>query len=301
MRRRLILMLAAILLSACSPTPSVPPSGPVASGSSPLGTPAVDCLGGVSQPTCDEVLPVVLDAVAKSGWTPTNVWIGSGFFCPREDCLFDPDQNFPVAAAPSDGEWVASAEIAFAETDKHAALHVARVGAGLVPVLIGYRVPLPTWCSGDCPTAAVTDGPYRLELVLPHLDWKTDEAITGHGILGFDGGAPTTIYGSGGGVIAFAFDEIGGHNRHIDWVMTADCGPHALDPATPISVSLFKGGGFSDSDPDAAFMRSFLADPQIHLPAGTWDITATAIFNDTVGCVGLHEMKVTQRITVTDR
>ena len=109
------------------------------------------CLGGVDQATCDESEKVALEAVAGTGWTPTQVWINSGFFCPVEDCLFDPAQNFPYPQPPDGGTWVANVEIAFAGTDKHAGLHIAQVGSGLVPVLIGYRAPLPGWCSGNCP------------------------------------------------------------------------------------------------------------------------------------------------------
>jgi hypothetical protein len=112
---------------------------------------ASQCLGGVGQVTCDAAERVALAAVAGTGWTPTHVWVNSGFFCPSERCLFDPDQNFPYPQPPDGGTWVASVELAFAGTDKHAGLHIAQVGLGLVPVLIGYRTPLPGWCSGNCP------------------------------------------------------------------------------------------------------------------------------------------------------
>jgi len=52
---------------------------------------------------------------------------------------------------PDNGKWVANVEIAFAETDAHAGLMIDQVGTNLIPVLIGYRVPLPGWCSGQCP------------------------------------------------------------------------------------------------------------------------------------------------------
>jgi hypothetical protein len=298
MRRRLAFVLLALTFVACAAAPTVPTAGTVTSSSRPTATPAMDCLGGVPQATCDQVLPVVLAAVAPSGWTPKHVWINSGSFCPHEDCLFDPNQNFPAPVPPSGGQWVANAEIAFAETDKHAGLHVAQVGSGLVPVLIGYRVPLSTWCSGTCPSGSATDGPFRLELVLPHLDWKPTNAITGLAILSFDGSAPTTIYGSGGGVIAFSYAEVGG-SRQVEPVWTADCGPHALDPATPINADLAKSGAVSGSEPDAGWLRSFLADPQVRLPSGTWDVTAIAMFVDGAGCSGTpHTMKATVRITV---
>jgi hypothetical protein len=109
------------------------------------------CVGGVPQPTCNQVAEVALVAVGLSGWTPTRLWVNSGELCPRQDCLFDPSQNFPVSPPPDNGTWVANVEIAFAETDAHAGLMIDQVGTNLIPVLIGYRVPLRGWCSGQCP------------------------------------------------------------------------------------------------------------------------------------------------------
>jgi hypothetical protein len=94
---------------------------------------------------------VALEAVEASGLIPTRVWVNSGFLCPRQDCLFDPTQNFPYPPPPDGGTWVANAEIAFAGTDEHAGLQIAEVDSNLVPVLIGYHAPLPGWCSGTCP------------------------------------------------------------------------------------------------------------------------------------------------------
>ena len=299
MRHRLALLLVAFIVAACATKPSVPPTEIGSPSASTASEPAMDCLGGVPQLTCDQLLPLVLTAAAGSGWTPTHVWINSGLLCPREDCLFDPNQNFPMPEPPNGGQWVANVEVAFAQTDEHAGFQVAQVGSDLVPVLIGYRVPLLTWCSGTCPTASVIDGPFKLELVLPHLDWKTTDAVSGTALLSIEGSAPTTIYGSGEGVIVFSFDEVGG-NRHVGWALTADCGPHALDPATPLTAVLSKSGGVGGNEPDAAFLRSFYADPQIHLPAGAWDITAIAVFSEAEGCESsTHTMKATARVSVT--
>jgi hypothetical protein len=135
--------------------------------------------------------------------------------------------------------------------------------------------------------------------VLPHLGWKASDPISGDAILSFDGSAPTTVYGSGGGVIVFSYDEVGG-NRHVGYVMDAVCAPHQIDPATPLNVPLAKSGAVNGTEPDAEFLRSFLADPQVHLPNGTWDITAYAIFVVGAGCDGgMHTLKATVRVTVT--
>ena len=123
MRRYLVSLLLTVTLSACAgaPAPVSPPpsasSGPVrpAVGTQSPGTsagaakPTVACLEGLSSATCARAVRVVLAAVAPSGWTPTQVWIGSGSLCPWLDCLFDPNQNFPTMSPPSGGQWVGDA------------------------------------------------------------------------------------------------------------------------------------------------------------------------------------------------
>jgi hypothetical protein len=147
--------------------------------------------------------------------------------------------------------------------------------------------------------AAQTDGPFRLQLALPRLDWRAGDAITGTATLAYTGTAPTTVYGSSGGVIAFSYAEVGG-TRSVDPVWSADCGPHPLGPAAPITADLSKSGAVDGTGPDADFQRSFLADPGVvRLPAGTWDVSAVTKFLDGEACSGAsHDMKATVRITV---
>jgi hypothetical protein len=144
-----------------------------------------------------------------------------------------------------------------------------------------------------------TDGPFRLELVLPRLHWKAGEPMEGNVILSFIGSAPTTIYGSGR-VINFAYAEVGG-TRKVEPVWTADCATHTLDAATPISEPLGKSGAASEGDPATAWIHSFILAPNVELPVGTWDATALAYFSEGEGCSGApHSMETTVRMTVTD-
>ena len=282
-----------------SASPLVRESPSQATGSSASASPSVACLGGVASATCADAAQPALATVAGSGRRATHVWIDSGALCPWAECLFDPSANFPAAPPPSGGAWVGSVEIAFAGTDEHAGLNLARVGDRLVATLIGYKVPALAWCSGSCPTAATTDGQFRLELVLPHLDWRPGDVISGSALLSLLDGPATSLYGASQDLIVFSYDEVGG-NRHSGYVSTADCGPHPIDVADPINRPLAKSGGaITGSEPDAAWLGSFLADPQVELPAGTWDITAMATFSAGVACSGSwYTLKVTQRITV---
>jgi hypothetical protein len=148
--------------------------------------------------------------------------------------------------------------------------------------------------------AAQTDGLFRLELALPRTEWRSGEAITGTATLSYAGAAPTTVYGSGGGVIAFIYAEVGG-SRRVDPVWAADCGPHPIGPAAPITAGLSKSGAVGGTEPDADFLRSFLeTDPGIvRLPPGTWVVSAVTMFLDGEACSGAsHDLTATVRISV---
>ena len=135
-------------------------------------------------------------------------------------------------------------------------------------------------------------------LVLPHLDWSAGDAITGTATLSIADTSVPAVWGSGSGVLAFSYDQVDG-SHHTGYGQTADCQAHPIGPAAPISHALARSGGFAGEDPDAAFLRSFFLDPQIHLPAGTWDVTALAIFLAEPGCAGPeHQIKATVRIAV---
>ena len=144
-----------------------------------------------------------------------------------------------------------------------------------------------------------TSGPFKLELVLPRVDWKSDEPLTGTVTLSYAGPQPTTIWGSSD-FLNFAYAEVGGPHQ-VEPAGRADCRRQNIDAATPISAGLSKSGGFSEEDPDVDFLRSFLTAPDVRLPAGTWDVTAVADFNEGDRCAaGGRSMKATVRVTMTD-
>ena len=303
--RLLVGLSVAILVGAGCASP-VPTSSQASSTSIPTPSPSasptllqVTCDKSLAQSTCDEAVQRSIAVVKSSGWTPTQIWIESGLMCPQ-NALFGDDQNCPYPEPPGGygHQWVADAEIAFAQTDEHAALNIASVGTALVPVLLGYATPPLTWCSGYCPDSVATDGDYRLELVMPRLAWKTGDPISGKADLELTTSLSKTL-SDAGQLIVYSFSEVGG-TRHFGPLSTLECKPVVLDPATPLGVSLYKQGAIDAAGADADFQRAFMADPDIHLPAGTWDITAIANFNDGTDCTGpSHTLKTTLRVTVT--
>jgi len=131
--------------------------------------------------------------------------------------------------------------------------------------------------------STVTEGPYRLELVLQRSVWSASEAIEGEGILSVTDGQARDLGGSGSGLVLFGFEEVGG-SRRIQPAMSDDCAGYRLSPDTPLSRELTKSGGWVADDPDAEFYKAFFADPLIHLPPGQWRVGAIASFSDGRSC-----------------
>jgi hypothetical protein len=153
-------------------------------------------------------------------------------------------------------------------------------------------------CAEPCPSASSTSGAFKLELALPKVEWKSDEPLSGTATLSYGGPNPTKIYGSGG-LIGFRFTQIDGSHK-VEPVSTADCRRYEIDPATPINAPLSKSGATSPEDPDFDFLQTFLTAPDVHLPAGTWDVTALANFDEGDCGPGGHSIAATVRVTVTD-
>ena len=170
--------------------------------------------------------------------------------------------------------------------------------AGLLVVACGSPAD-PSTLDAPARSEAV-DGRFGLAFELPRTTWTTREAVEGQAALLLLGNGRTEIGASGAGPIAFSIIEVGGA-RAMGAASTADCATHVLSATEPITSRITKSGGWSEDDPNAAFYEAFFADPALHLPPGTWDITAVATFIEGRGCAGAsHDLSATIRITVTD-
>lgn len=157
------------------------------------------------------------------------------------------------------------------------------------PVLLGGR---------GIAEASVTDGPFHLEFSLTKSTYLTTEPIEGMATLSVTDGMAWTLGGPAGSPIGFSMVEVGG-TRHMDQFWREKCAPYAIDPDSPLTSPFTKSGGWAGDDPDAAFYEQFFADPEIHLPPGTWDISAVTEFLDDSGCNGTqYELRATIRIDV---
>jgi hypothetical protein len=170
-------------------------------------------------------------------------------------------------------------------------LALATVAVGVLAVVIGLQVvrgPAPIG-PGPSPstepvTASVTVGDYRLTITSPKGTWTTDEAIQVEATLEYLGNAAEeTLRGSGSGLIGFGLEELTG-DLTMGAAFTTDCAQHPISAEAPIVAPFQKSGGYSADDPDAAFWEAFFADPELHLGAGEWQISAGATFDDGDDC-----------------
>lgn len=145
--------------------------------------------------------------------------------------------------------------------------------------------PEPTETNAPPARAEDVEGPFRLVFELPKTTWQAGEAIEGQAGLSLVGAGAAEVGGSGLGLLGFGFLEVGGR-RHVEPAWTTDCVQYRLEAGRPILSPITKSGGFSADDPNAAFYRTFFADPRVRLPAGDWQIIAVASFVDGRGCAG---------------
>jgi hypothetical protein len=153
--------------------------------------------------------------------------------------------------------------------------------------------------SGPAATAnaKATEGQFELDFSLRTTSWSASEPIEGTASLSV--ATAVEVSGSGEGILGFNYDEVGGLGRHIEWVETADCRPYQIQPGEPLTSGLKKAGGYEPGASGADFLASFFADPVVHLPAGTWTITALASFVSQ-GCqLPSHELSAPITIDVT--
>lgn len=158
-------------------------------------------------------------------------------------------------------------------------------------------VPSPAAAPGPVTVSVTRDG-YRLVLTMPTTTVPGSEPVTGEAVLTTVDGREADIAGSGGGVIGFAYREIGG-TRSMDGPMTADCAPHRIPAGAGLHRALYPSAAWTEDDPNAAFYRAFTQNPEIRLPAGAWQITAVAVFMG-AGCTKpQHVLEVSTVVVVT--
>lgn len=149
--------------------------------------------------------------------------------------------------------------------------------------------------------AAAVNGRFQLAFAIDRGVVRADDAITGEAALRLTIPGGATISGSGA-LFTFDFLEIGGDGRHVAPASDLACAPHRVTSDAPSVSPIVKSGAVAGpNDPNAAFVSEFLKGTAVHLPRGTWDITAIARFHDAEACAGQElTLSATVRVYVSD-
>ena len=128
--------------------------------------------------------------------------------------------------------------------------------------------------SAGCSALAPSD--YRLSITTDKDQYAVNELIIAFGELTYLGSQPTVdiqYLDLPGGPIMFGVRQVGGS---IDAVPEphAMCSGTQLERGQPLRVPFTKFGGWNNADPNAAFYESYFKDPELHLPAGQWEVYA---------------------------
>jgi len=173
-----------------------------------------------------------------------------------------------------------------------------RLRQSWLAAVLAFAVVAATGCS-PAPTpivASARDGPFSLELRAPHPRWRAGQPIDVSIRIAYDGpGSEVTVHGSGSGLVLPSLRQLDGR-LNMGAVGQADCVPYTLQRGEN-EIAFAHSIAFPGADPDAAIYEAYSADPLLHLPAGTWRITAGAGFNEEQGCGGTRR-KLTAEITI---
>ncbi len=151
----------------------------------------------------------------------------------------------------------------------------------------------------DPQTATAIAGRFEVRFTVDRTTLRTGDNVSGTAELWLKAGGSGMLSGSSD-LFSFEFVEVGGQNRVVLPVVSSDCSPHQVGADRPLTSPIMKSGGVPDGNANADFVRQFLAGPEIHLPTGTWDITAVAGFVDGRACAGMgHAIRATVRVTVS--
>ena len=101
-----------------------------------------------------------------------------------------------------------------------------------------------------------------------------------------DGDEPIVLSGSGSGLVFFSVTRLEDGLTSGPAAHTDDCATHELPAGVTTTVPFAKSGGWSENDPNAAFLRTFFSEPELTLPAGRWRIDITTAGSIGEGCTG---------------
>jgi len=129
------------------------------------------------------------------------------------------------------------------------------------------------------------DAAFAVQMSLPRSVYHVGEAIEVATTATYVGSAPTVrAYSEWDSLVVFSLEQLDGPRDMLDVVSDLMCREVDLGRDQPIDVPFLKNGGYSATDPQAAFWKQYFADRELHLPAGQWRIVAMLDADLNPGC-----------------
>jgi hypothetical protein len=157
---------------------------------------------------------------------------------------------------------------------------------GMVVLVIALAVAA---CSSASPTTqTATDGTFVVRVSVPPGTHHASDAVGVVAILTYEGPQPSITVDSGDeGFVWFSFKQLDGSREMGGPLSRLICSPSTtMVRGSSATFRPAKSVVYGADDPNAAFYSRWASDPEVHLPAGRWQIVATAQIWDGETCIG---------------
>ncbi len=157
---------------------------------------------------------------------------------------------------------------------------------------IASATPLPAFTAASpfpavlpTPQYPSSDANFKLALNVPAGPQHAKDAIDLTASLTYIGPEKSiTVVGDSDGMVGFYFVEVGG-TKILGFASRLMCGkPIVLERGVARAFTPPKSAAFDENDPNAAFYRQWVSDPQVHLTPGHWEVGAIAMVWNGTSC-----------------
>lgn len=232
-----------------------------------------ECSAFVEWDAAPEPREVVIRSVESNASAIELVW--------RADCF---DRDLPAVVQLAEGA-----------ARQPVSIHMERgredcvggpVGQGL---RIGFDRPvsadeLDVWMAGAGFSSSVAHveglGEFVLTISADHIEYVADEPIDVEATLTYHGATGESVDAWGNGLLWFRVERVDGSLEMESIGMDICQRLEPLEAGVPRTMPFWKGGYAlpEPGDPNGDFLRRYWEDPELRLPAGVWQITATSSF-----------------------
>jgi hypothetical protein len=140
---------------------------------------------------------------------------------------------------------------------------------------------------GSWSTETATDGTFSVTVSAPATTHHASDALDVFASLTYEGPQPSiAVDGDSEGLVFLTFTQLDGTRSMVPVSIALCAAPTTLRREAAATYRPVKSIAWTAEDPNAAFYQQWASDPQVHLPAGRWQILATAQIHVGTACYG---------------